>query len=352
MATLGTTCSIPNHSATFPIVFKIVRIQLIFTSIIFKICYQRRRRSAAYRKLQYKLAKLFYSASVAADESMDFFGKQPRADKTHPAAPIRHDERPIADETKTFEWTCTVCTFLNPPILAVCGMCASDPAIVNADAVDDDATAAAAWECYFCTLQNEPNCTICAVCAKTRIDLFPEAAHSNDGGMSLYAQLNAQLQQLGGLVRNTDPIECPICLATIEPGHGVVLTDCLHAYCRACLTATIRHSDRAEVDCPMRDAQGNGCDGRVMDSEIRTLLNGREYQNRVQLSMRQAEANEPKAFHCKTPNCVGWCVNDDDGRANEFECDVCAVVNCTRCDVSIATMVMWMMEVFIYVYSD
>lgn len=34
------------------------------------------------------------------------------------------------------------------------------------------------------------------------------------------------------LVPNTKSIECPICFMMYKPGEGVVLRDCLHAFCR------------------------------------------------------------------------------------------------------------------------
>lgn len=35
--------------------------------------------------------------------------------------------------------------------------------------------------------------------------------------------------------------------------------------------------------------------------------------------------------HCKTPDCIGFCVSEDN--LNYFDCPVCEKVNCLRCNV-------------------
>lgn len=34
------------------------------------------------------------------------------------------------------------------------------------------------------------------------------------------------------VVANSESFKCPICLDICEPGHGVVLRECLHMFCR------------------------------------------------------------------------------------------------------------------------
>lgn len=45
--------------------------------------------------------------------------------------------------------------------------------------------------------------------------------------------------------------------------------------------------------------------------------------------MAQAENRMGNAFHCKTPDCKGWCILEDN--VNEFPCPVCKHVNCLTC---------------------
>ena len=46
-------------------------------------------------------------------------------------------------------------------------------------------------------------------------------------------------------------------------------------------------------------------------------------------SLRQAENADLHSFHCRTPNCKGFCFYDDD--VNEFTCEVCNKKNCILC---------------------
>ena len=51
------------------------------------------------------------------------------------------------------------------------------------------------------------------------------------------------------------------------------------------------------------------------------------YHKRV---VSQAESALPNSFHCKTPDCRGWCINEDE--VNEFRCPVCTKTNCILCN--------------------
>ena len=42
-----------------------------------------------------------------------------------------------------------------------------------------------------------------------------------------------------------------------------------------------------------------------------------------------AENADVHSFHCRTPNCKGFCFYDDD--VNEFTCQVCNKKNCILC---------------------
>lgn len=53
------------------------------------------------------------------------------------------------------------------------------------------------------------------------------------------------------LLENRAIISCPICLDDdVPPAAGIVLKDCLHMFCKPCLTSHIRKCDKAEVTCP------------------------------------------------------------------------------------------------------
>jgi hypothetical protein len=56
------------------------------------------------------------------------------------------------------------------------------------------------------------------------------------------------------------------------------------------------------------------------------------YQQHLAKSIAQAENNAGNnAFHCKTPDCTGWCIYDDN--VNNFLCPVCKINNCLTCQV-------------------
>lgn len=53
------------------------------------------------------------------------------------------------------------------------------------------------------------------------------------------------------------------------------------------------------------------------------------YQKHLTLSLVEAESRSANSFHCQTPNCIGWCIYEDD--VNLFECEVCGRENCLTC---------------------
>ncbi|KMQ94316.1 hypothetical protein RF55_5543 [Lasius niger] len=133
------------------------------------------------------------------------------------------------------------------------------------------------------------------------------------------------------VIPNSEPIECPICFVTYGPREGVILRDCLHMFCRPCIANTIAYCEEAEVKCPYRDADYT-CESTLQEREIKALVEPEVYQQHLAKSIAQAENNAGnKAFHCKTPDCPGWCIYDDD--VNNFLCPVCGVNNCLTCQV-------------------
>ena len=117
---------------------------------------------------------------------------------------------------------------------------------------------------------------------------------------------------------------------------------------RVCLAASIEHSDAPKVKCPFKD-DDYSCDMEILEREIKAVgfflkhfyetLNILFYQlvspavllKHQRKSMKEAEANMKNAFHCKTPDCAGWTIFDDD--VNIFKCPLCNKVNCITCQV-------------------
>ncbi|XP_023581282.1 ranBP-type and C3HC4-type zinc finger-containing protein 1 isoform X6 [Trichechus manatus latirostris] len=97
---------------------------------------------------------------------------------------------------------------------------------------------------------------------------------------------------------------------------------------RECLQGTIRNSQEAEVSCPFID-NTYSCSGKLLEREIRALLTPEDYQRFLDLGVSIAENRSALSYHCKTPDCKGWCFFEDD--VNEFTCPVCFHVNCLLC---------------------
>ncbi|XP_058418994.1 ranBP-type and C3HC4-type zinc finger-containing protein 1 isoform X3 [Diceros bicornis minor] len=97
---------------------------------------------------------------------------------------------------------------------------------------------------------------------------------------------------------------------------------------RECLQGTILNSQEAEVACPFID-NTYSCSGKLLEREIRALLTPEDYQRFLDLGVSIAENRSAFSYHCKTPDCKGWCFFEDD--VNEFTCPVCSHVNCLLC---------------------
>lgn len=143
--------------------------------------------------------------------------------------------------------------------------------------------------------------------------------------------LHLELLQLNNnkdVVENTEAFDCPICFGECQAGNGVVLRDCLHSFCRECLSSTVEHSEEAEIKCPFMDTSYS-CDCVLQEREIRAVVTEQIYEKHLMKSIREAEHKIENAFHCKTPNCRGWCIYED--KVNMFRCPVCSLTNCLTC---------------------
>lgn len=85
---------------------------------------------------------------------------------------------------------------------------------------------------------------------------------------------------------------------------------------RACLINHINYSEDPVVKCPYSNEYN--CMNNIQEREIRALLSPDEFKKFQLKSLRQSEASMKNTFHCKTPDCIGFCIHEDD--LNFFEC--------------------------------
>ncbi|XP_076253743.1 uncharacterized protein LOC143192349 isoform X1 [Rhynchophorus ferrugineus] len=187
------------------------------------------------------------------------------------------------------------------------------------------------WECHLCTLLNPITSNICAVCATVRLRSNSLKKSSKKKPAPKPAdQTYLQLVNLDNadLVPNADAFVCVVCFLDVGPQEGVTLRECLHQFCRDCLARTVEYSEDAEIRCPYRD-ENYSCNIALQDREVKALVTPAVYEQHLAKSMAQAENKMEKTFHCKTPDCKGWCIFEDN--VNEFKCPVCKQVNCLTC---------------------
>ncbi|KAM3964815.1 uncharacterized protein ACR2FA_001210 [Aphomia sociella] len=139
---------------------------------------------------------------------------------------------------------------------------------------------------------------------------------------NVYTEL-VQLEQ-HALVPNAEPFECEVCMEECMAGRGAVLRECVHSFCRDCLTDLIRHCEEPAVQCPAM-----GCPGTLHEREIRALVTAEEYERWLARGLAAAESGTRNAFHCRTRDCTGWAYCEPGVR--KFPCPVCKSNNCVPC---------------------
>lgn len=132
--------------------------------------------------------------------------------------------------------------------------------------------------------------------------------------------------ELRALVPNTEAFECSVCLEDCAAGAGAVLRECVHAFCRRCLGAAVRHCEEPRVACPAA-----GCVGALQEREVRALVPRAAYERWLARGLAAAESGSRHAFHCRTSDCAGWALCEPGVR--RFPCPVCRANNCVPCQV-------------------
>lgn len=260
-------------------------------------------------------------------------------------------------------WTCKICTFLNENWRKECVMCNSPfpgsgvdipgpgtilPSVFT-DIGDFEATIVG-WKCPLCTFINEPTRPGCEICAGQRpadykvpegyelSESEKERVHKESSAEDEARQLHSferrqnYSQHLSAentdIIQSTEPVECMICFTEVQPEESIVLRECLHKFCKDCVIAHINTSEDATVSCPYMDDDYK-CNNTITHREIKALLSKEDFKKFLDRGLMQAEKESANSFHCKTPDCHGWCVYED--LVNTFDCPVCKKSNCILC---------------------
>ncbi|XP_031465325.1 sharpin isoform X2 [Phasianus colchicus] len=206
-------------------------------------------------------------------------------------------------------WSCPKCTFINKPTRPGCEMCSTDrpPDYVIPGGYEPDET-----ELWRMQQEQEGMLQYQQTLEAERLQNFQQLL-----------QLEQEV-----LVPNQEGMECRICYQHVPPGQGVLLRECLHNFCRDCLRQVINYSEEPAVSCPYRD-DSYACSSHLQEREIRALVSPEEYRRFLERSLVLAERRTQNSFHCKTPDCRGWCIYEDS--VNEFRCPICQALNCLLC---------------------
>lgn len=261
-------------------------------------------------------------------------------------------------------WTCKICTFLNENWRKECVMCSS-PFPGNGDDMPTPTTILPSlfhdigsfestiigWKCPLCTYINEPTRPGCEICAGQRPADYqvPEGHQLSESEKErIRKEISAedearQLQSFerrqnysehlsaenSDIIQSTEPITCMICFDDAQPNESIVLRECFHKFCKECVIGHINNSEDATVSCPYIDDNNSKCDHTITHREIKALLPERDFKKFLDRGLMQAEKESANSFHCKTPDCHGWCVYED--LVNTFQCPVCKKSNCILC---------------------
>ena len=169
------------------------------------------------------------------------------------------------------------------------------------------------WICNKCTSTNSTEMKNCITC----FSINPVYDDDQNNGQNYLDLVKLEDE---GLVLNRLPFQCAICISEIEPQKGAILRDCLHKFCTDCLSQLIKTCTDPAVKCPYQD-NDYACNSVLQDREIKSLVSAEEFDSFLKKTLNIAEAVVPNSFHCKTPDCVGWCICED--KINTYQCPIC-----------------------------
>ncbi|XP_014785078.1 ranBP-type and C3HC4-type zinc finger-containing protein 1 isoform X2 [Octopus bimaculoides] len=238
------------------------------------------------------------------------------------------------------------------------GACLRVPAaemsnLVGSSPVEENVSVKPGWKCSKCTYDNLPMRPGCEMCTEPRpVDYEVPDNYSMSSVEKYWKKQEEDAEQVQreienqhkierekhkqqlidaskkSLVSNPEQFNCPVCFDDIPPGDGIILQGCLHMFCKQCLNDAVYHNDSGDARCLFQNEEYK-CDAKIPERVIKSLVSDEVYKRYLYLGIQRAESTINNSFHCKTPNCRGWCIYEDD--VNFFPCPVCQHTNCLTC---------------------
>ncbi|XP_021946576.2 ranBP-type and C3HC4-type zinc finger-containing protein 1 [Folsomia candida] len=133
-----------------------------------------------------------------------------------------------------------------------------------------------------------------------------------------------------GIMSTFEDTICAFCGIPLKPGAGVVLDKCLHNFCRDCLLGAIEVTDDvATTGCPV--AEETGCDGSLLDREVKAMLSPEAYEKYLTRSLNIAVQQMNDFVQCFNTRCNALFALHDRNNTFEFKCGKCFRLNCLKC---------------------
>lgn len=141
-------------------------------------------------------------------------------------------------ETNSNDWTCIVCTLQNQSDSNQCSACQTGKLVEPAIPIEEETSET--WRCPACTFLNhieQPECLLCGQFGRIKIIDCESETTEQCASNSNSTRDNASYLELvevsnAVLVNNSEPFYCIICMSDCQPGDGVILSECLHQFCR------------------------------------------------------------------------------------------------------------------------
>lgn len=131
------------------------------------------------------------------------------------------------------------------------------------------------------------------------------------------------------LVENRESFECGVCLTECDPYMGVILTECLHMFCKECISSIVETTPDVVILCPFRDDHYS-CDKVIQHREVKQIVSQEVFDKFLQKSITITMNGVKEASNCQSTDCNGWYYVEG---VDYFMCSICKKINCCLCKV-------------------